>query len=210
MSSTEVQAAAKDLVADIAGPFVIPDMVTVTLTAKTSDLFAGGSAGGRRLLGIISIGYEIRLAKRVLEATLKSLHTVTMIAASDKLISYVTLRDREDMTVSVYVQVITASEKDATTTTTTATYTGCPEERLCFSQSCGSCMWWKEERGLECQKMTDLDGECICSCFFFEGNMSTPPPMGVTNTATRTSSYVIGVMIAFGALIARFSEGHSR
>jgi len=203
VSSTEVQAAAKDLVADIAGPFVLPDMVTVELTARTSKLFA---EGGRRLLGIIEIAYEIRLAKRVLQQTLEHLHTVTVIEASGKLISYVNLRDRNDLTGSVYVQVITASEMDPETTTTTATYTGCPPERLCFSQSCGSCMWWKEERGLECQKMTALDGECICSCFIFEGNMSTPPPMGVTNTAAWSSPYVMGVVIAFVALIARSSE----
>lgn len=96
----------------------------------------------------------------------------------------------------ILITSITAEKQKSSSTTTEDPTTYCPEERLCFSQTCGYCDAMRDD-GLVCQEFTtDKFGECICACFELEPNRSTTGIVAFTNAASSSSLNMFIVLIA--------------
>lgn len=194
--SAEVQAAVRDLVVELSGYPFSTNLVEVIITLVTrKDIDTEG--GGRRLLGLVTIDFSIMVPADILKATLTNFATSDRSHASSFLASRISVRGRPDLTSNIYVQEISAMERPSTTATMTPAIVACPPTQLCFSDSCGSCSNWRSN-DLECQetKVEGMVNECICSCFRFTGNMTTPPPFGLTSSARSSILHVSSLSVA--------------
>lgn len=205
VTSVEAQEALREVLADLGGSGVVPEWVTVSMSAATSDLFASGGEN-RRLLGLIDAQFKITVPIKALDATISGLirGNYRLAYVSGELVRKIKERGRPDLTSKggIFFQRISAMEARSTTTTSILRGAkGCPISQLCFSQSCGSCQFWNAQKGIECQKNNGLGG-CVCSCFRLKPNRTTPgPPLGLTSAATRTCWFDIGLAVSVLALV---------
>lgn len=217
VNNVKVQEAVTELIADLGGPFIIASMVEVTMKARTTNIFA--DAGGRRLLGLIDIHFRVTVPIIVDDSgniflgpdlIVVSFIGLNLLRMSSNLVSRLEAKGVGDLSRSLYIQSVSASESVDTTvtTTTTQTYDNCPKDQLCVGQTCGSCDALMK-RGLECQKRMHPSGECTCSCFFVNDTLTTPGPKGqLANAATGETTRVLGIVATIAATIVAQSHLH--
>merc|ERR1711977_13216 len=173
-------------------------MGEIEMGAVTSLKFSGG----RRLLGLVDVAFAIMLLWEDLDEVINNINSASLPTASSFLSASVSAKGRSDLTGSIFVQRLSASERQTTTVTTIASVTVCPPGSLCFSASCEGCHLWTGD-GLECQKQRNTHGDCICSCF--EGsNMDkvTPgPSKAMTNEATHSAACTPILIAVVAALV---------
>lgn len=159
--SSEVKAATRAVIATMAGPGVLPEMVQVKLEASKVEFFAGG----RRLLSLVTVFFRIAAPIHIVDVVVDNLLRYSIAYVTHLFIMEIQLRGRSDLAMrrGLFVQSVTAF-KAFESTTTTPRNIECPPHKLCTSQSCDSCSSWRKQ-GLECQELLDSVGYCVCSCF---------------------------------------------
>lgn len=201
--SPKAQAAVRETIAHFAGPEVIPINVALELVPVSSEKFATGGLGpARRLLGLVDVFFEILVSLDAVDIVVDRLLDAPTKQVSNYLSALVVRKGRPDLTGSIFVQQISASERQSTTTTTKASVTICPPSQLCYSASCESCHLLTAT-GLECQKMKNPHGDCVCSCFETNVNhtLPGPPKVAVTGAATRSGLFTLNLVATVAALV---------
>jgi hypothetical protein len=205
--SSDAQAACEELIADLAGPDVSALMVKVIQMSVKPKPIAGG---GRRLLGTVNVEFEMIVSTDSLSVTLDNLARFSLTYASDFLIANLKNRGRYDLTGTLYVQEVQASEQQPSTTTTLFSSILCPPDELCTSYSCGSCSHWVST-GLECQKIwqsADVS-DCVCSCFEPGNKTRVIEGLGVTDVAaSRGMCFIIFIAVVTSLFIDAAAECH--
>jgi hypothetical protein len=156
----------------------------------------GNLEGGR---GMVVMDYAILVPVQSINDTIKNIHRYGYEQASQLLSAKLRAEGHISLSNGILITSITAEKQKSSSTTTEDPTTYCPEERLCFSQTCGYCDTMRED-GLACQEFTtDKVGECICACFELEPNRSTTGIVGVTNAASSSSLHMSIVLAALAA-----------